>query len=253
MTQSTERSDGAMLQGLTDNLTTIFRLVPKHALKPDTGPRLSTGCSLCRYVVAQWPHIVLSVQGRQSRFLRHLGCVVIPHDTREGEVAYLSLSEPYTVEIKPYDSERLKAEAEPPQGATNALKEVAVPSLPQKAKNFAGAMIDWAKCGFKLVDDTVLAERKAICIACEFWQGDGYMGAGKCSKCGCSGVKLKLASSNCPIGKWRAINNCSGAARVPPAVQPTGSVPAGDRARPEVQPGVPGAAGCSSSPPPSAR
>lgn len=33
----------------------------------------------------------------------------------------------------------------------------------------------------------------------ERWAG---MGLGKCLKCGCSSAKLKLASEECPIGKW---------------------------------------------------
>jgi len=40
-------------------------------------------------------------------------------------------------------------------------------------------------------------ERMAICNACEFLKGD------RCDKCGCfMSIKTKMATAQCPIGKW---------------------------------------------------
>lgn len=64
----------------------------------------------------------------------------------------------------------------------------------------AGAQ--WAKAGFPIVSGEVLSERKGICAACEFWNADAFGGLGRCGKCGCSGVKLRLATSKCPLKKW---------------------------------------------------
>ena len=76
------------------------------------------------------------------------------------------------------------------------------PSLPQMAASFAGSMVGWAKGGFQVTDEETLAERLAICAACPEWDRDGFMGTGKCTKCGCSGAKLHMATSKCPIDKW---------------------------------------------------
>lgn len=64
----------------------------------------------------------------------------------------------------------------------------------------AGAQ--WAKAGFPIVSGADLAERKGICVECEHWNAGAFGGLGRCGKCGCSGVKLRLATSRCPAGKW---------------------------------------------------
>jgi hypothetical protein len=53
-----------------------------------------------------------------------------------------------------------------------------------------------------LATDEVLAERKATCLECPQWNPRGWGGGGRCEACGCSGLKLTLAASQCPIGKW---------------------------------------------------
>lgn len=68
--------------------------------------------------------------------------------------------------------------------------------------SFVKAGAQWAKAGFPIVSGEDLAERKGICAECEFWNADAFGGLGKCGKCGCSGVKLRLATSKCPAGKW---------------------------------------------------
>jgi len=80
-------------------------------------------------------------------------------------------------------------------------------SLASKLTSLSKSLASWASAGFTVVNDAQLAERHSICEACPFWEKDAFLGTGRCKKCGCSGVKLKLATSKCPIGKWDAINN----------------------------------------------
>ena len=60
----------------------------------------------------------------------------------------------------------------------------------------------WATAGFPIVSGEGLAERKRICAECEFWNAGAFGGLGRCGKCGCSGVKLRMATSRCPLKKW---------------------------------------------------
>jgi hypothetical protein len=87
----------------------------------------------------------------------------------------------------------------------NAIRREAGPSLTTMAGNFIGAMGAYAKDGFRNVNKEEHAVRQAICNGCEFWDAKARMGAGKCMKCGCSGAKLWMASSECPIKKWGKI------------------------------------------------
>lgn len=81
------------------------------------------------------------------------------------------------------------------------------PTFREKASNFTHAMVDWAKAGFPVSSSEVLQQRLDICQACEYWRGSrgGTLLSGSCRKCGCSGVKLGLATQACPIGKWEAV------------------------------------------------
>jgi hypothetical protein len=77
------------------------------------------------------------------------------------------------------------------------------PSLLEKAKSLAQATGSWAKGGFQVADEATLASRMAICKGCEFWDQSGFVGTGRCQKCGCSTqAKLRMATSKCPEGKW---------------------------------------------------
>lgn len=68
--------------------------------------------------------------------------------------------------------------------------------------NFVSAMQESAKTGFKRVSSEKHKERLDICSQCRFWKQTAYLGMGKCRKCGCSGLKLWLSTSRCPIQKW---------------------------------------------------
>ena len=80
------------------------------------------------------------------------------------------------------------------------------PSIGKMASNFAMAMRDFAQSGFLRVTPQQYKSRMDICNKCEFWQADARLGMGKCLKCGCTGAKQWIASSECPIQKWGKIS-----------------------------------------------
>ncbi len=111
---------------------------------------------------------------------------------------------------KPWRTEQ-GAPEECPNGITQENAPIVAappqdPSLLEKAKSLALATEEWAKSGFKKVDELQLQDRLDICQGCEFWDQSGFAGTGKCKKCGCSTqAKLRMATSKCPIDKWGPI------------------------------------------------
>jgi hypothetical protein len=94
--------------------------------------------------------------------------------------------------------------------AQGGVPTVAAPptehSLLHKASLLANSIAPWAINGFKLVDKETLEKRLDICKGCEFWDQSGFVGTGKCKKCGCSTqAKLRMDTSKCPIDKWGPI------------------------------------------------
>lgn len=80
----------------------------------------------------------------------------------------------------------------------------ALPGLMVQAQNLVSDMVQWAKSGFAMAPDDLLAERVAVCETCEHWggrRGDSLV-KGRCRLCGCNGIKLALATSKCPASKW---------------------------------------------------
>jgi hypothetical protein len=76
-------------------------------------------------------------------------------------------------------------------------------SLPQKVANFATSAAKHLAAGMPRATDAQVAERFAICQACEHFDGKA------CRKCGCPIVrekqyisKLSWAGESCPVGKW---------------------------------------------------
>jgi hypothetical protein len=72
------------------------------------------------------------------------------------------------------------------------------PSPIEIARNFTAAVAAWAEAGFEVVGQAEYERRRATCIRCEHWDPAARMGTGKCRKCGCSGLKLWLATATCP-------------------------------------------------------
>lgn len=81
------------------------------------------------------------------------------------------------------------------------------PTILQQAKNLGVAIKDTANLmasGQKpLASKEVYDERKAVCEKCMNWEPRGFNGLGRCIACGCSGFKLNLAASKCPINLWK--------------------------------------------------
>ena len=57
--------------------------------------------------------------------------------------------------------------------------------------------------GERVLSDTQLVNyRRLICNGCPQWDASGFLGVGKCKVCGCSGFKLNIRASICPLLKW---------------------------------------------------
>jgi hypothetical protein len=77
------------------------------------------------------------------------------------------------------------------------------PTMAQQARQFAYSMGQWVKSGMKVVPKETFDERLALCETCHYWRGASAYGFGRCNKCGCSGVKLYLTTSRCPLNPPR--------------------------------------------------
>lgn len=79
-----------------------------------------------------------------------------------------------------------------------------MPNLLVQARNLAGEMATWIKSGFEKAPKDILSKRLGICESCQHWGGQrgGSLIKGRCKLCGCYGIKLALATSVCPAGKW---------------------------------------------------
>lgn len=76
------------------------------------------------------------------------------------------------------------------------------PSLLTRASNFGKAVVDFVQDGFALVDEKTKQERLTQCKTCHYYR-DGW-----CSheSCGCYlEAKTKIASQECPIGRWSSV------------------------------------------------
>jgi hypothetical protein len=85
--------------------------------------------------------------------------------------------------------------------------EQPVPTTPRPSKlemgaNLVRSLKNWASGGFAIASADLVASRLSICQQCPEWDQAGFAGTGKCTKCGCSGAKLHMATSKCPIDKW---------------------------------------------------
>ena len=91
-----------------------------------------------------------------------------------------------------------------PLGLTEKNLAKKMPSLLEQAKNATKAVGRAVKAKAKgeqvLVTDRVKANRQKICNGCEFYDSHSR----RCSKCGCkTAYKLKMATEECPTGKWK--------------------------------------------------
>lgn len=92
----------------------------------------------------------------------------------------------------------------PQSAARPKPKRVAPPTIVELLGNFAGAIGRIARRGLRFVDASAYAARLEQCRGCPQWDEAGFAGLGRCRhrKCGCSRLKLLLATESCPIGNW---------------------------------------------------
>jgi len=84
------------------------------------------------------------------------------------------------------------------QGVQANLPKEQMPKGVKLVQNFGGAMVDFAKSGFKVCSDEEAERRFAICLTCEFLQNGE-----RCLKCGCwMKYKSKLEAMTCKANKW---------------------------------------------------
>lgn len=121
------------------------------------------------------------------------------------EVMKLSKVDAESISIDVNDWQRLSKEY---RVQTSNIVE---PSITELSTNFAGAMLRWTKAGFKTSNLPTYKIRYAACLCCDYWDGSARMGLGKCNApgCGCTKIKLWLASEKCPIGKWPSLTSDS--------------------------------------------
>lgn len=96
------------------------------------------------------------------------------------------------------------------------MAPVEMPSKVVQASTLAWELARWAAAGSPRTTPEQLAERQALCNACEFkvMEKDRE----RCGKCGCylyptswlmgtveTPGKLELGTSECPIGRWKSL------------------------------------------------
>lgn len=80
--------------------------------------------------------------------------------------------------------------------------EIGVPTITSRIKTFASALVRSAKSGFKQVTAEEVARRMDVCGACPYYSGSHSIWKIACKKCGCTGLKLNMATEKCPLNKW---------------------------------------------------
>ena len=75
-------------------------------------------------------------------------------------------------------------------------------SLPVMLNRLADAAGKWARAGMPVADSEQLRLRATACHACPEWDATAYAGAGRCTQCGCTALKLVMATEDCPLERW---------------------------------------------------
>lgn len=82
------------------------------------------------------------------------------------------------------------------------------PTMLDMLARFGSSAISFALSGFATTPPDILATREATCRACDQWDAKALNGTGRCKKCGCSTwAKLRMATEQCPIGKWKRVSD----------------------------------------------
>jgi hypothetical protein len=87
------------------------------------------------------------------------------------------------------------------------LAKSIAPTLPQQAAMLGKSLFNWTASGFNATPPDILATREATCRACPEWDDTAINSTGRCKICKCSTwAKLRMATEQCPIGKWEAVD-----------------------------------------------
>lgn len=96
---------------------------------------------------------------------------------------------------------------------------IVIMDLMQQLNQFAWALWNHAKDGFRIVTPQEAETRLAICQACDQFDGNRCLACG----CKCTGEwmnKVTWASESCPKGKWEAIEKHPSGRAFPPTIFP---------------------------------
>lgn len=115
-----------------------------------------------------------------------------PNGYIEDVIAHAATRDQDGIELTPEAWHALRAKY-----SHDAMEE---PSLLELARNFAGATARWAAAGMPVVSPDTYHTRLAACEACPEWQAAGMYA--RCGLCGCTKLKLWLATEKCPLAKW---------------------------------------------------
>jgi hypothetical protein len=90
-----------------------------------------------------------------------------------------------------------------PAASSPVVDHPAIPAttkLTTKARRLRRELATWLRAGAPLAPRAIRRERLAICSACAYYAPAGNLGLGECKfpGCGCTRVKLALATSRCP-------------------------------------------------------
>lgn len=101
----------------------------------------------------------------------------------------------------------MAAETPPPaQPVAAPVPEYVPPTITGMAKSFFSSAAQFVAAGMPRTPLEQLQVRLDTCRACQYWNPEGFGGTGSCRQCGCSTeVKLRMATSECPMGYWQAV------------------------------------------------
>lgn len=73
------------------------------------------------------------------------------------------------------------------------------PTLGEKAYTLATSLANYARSGFATVTPEEFERRKTICSECNYFGGTHSVVKVVCKRCGCSGLKIHIKTSVCPL------------------------------------------------------
>lgn len=90
------------------------------------------------------------------------------------------------------------------KAATLTVNVPGRPSILDMSAGLVATLAGWAAKGFPIRSREEIDAIAMQCLACNHWDRKALGGNGNCSICRCSELKWWLATSRCPIDKWRS-------------------------------------------------